>query len=300
MEKELPDKPINSMTGFGAGCAENEHASARVEIRSVNNRGSKLSVRSRPSLGAAEKNLRDLVNLQLQRGSIDVTVNLTRKLSLEQAPLLYEMAEAAVGTLRAIAGKLGLEDNLSARDLLLVPGLFGTDISESITDDEWPLIEQALNQALAQMAEMRRSEGEATAARLLEILQAIEDFRLAAMEFAPEVVQRQRQRLRERLAELEVSGRPADEQSLERELLFFADRADINEEMDRLSSHVAQFRQLLAGGGEVGKRLDFLAQEMLREVNTTASKANDLRITSGAVEAKMAVEKIKEQAANLE
>ena len=288
------------MTGFGAGCAENEHATARVEIRSVNNRGSKLSVRSRPSLGAAEKNLRDIVNLQLQRGSIDVTVGLTRKLSLEQAPLLYEMAEAAIGTLRAIAGKLGLEDNLSARDLLLVPGLFGTDISESITAEEWPLIEQALNQALAQMAEMRRSEGEATAARLLEILQAIEDFRLAAMEFAPEVVQRQRQRLRERLAELEVSGRQADEQSLERELLFFADRADINEEMDRLSSHVAQFRQLLASGGEVGKRLDFLTQEMLREVNTTASKANDLRITSGAVEAKMAVEKIKEQAANLE
>lgn len=296
----MPDKPINSMTGFGAGCAENEHATARVEIRSVNNRGSKLSVRSRPSLGAAEKNLRDIVNLQLQRGSIDVTVGLTRKLSLEQAPLLYEMAEAAIGTLRAIAGKLGLEDNLSARDLLLVPGLFGTDISESITAEEWPLIEQALNQALAQMAEMRRSEGEATAARLLEILQAIEDFRLAAMEFAPEVVQRQRQRLRERLAELEVSGRQADEQSLERELLFFADRADINEEMDRLSSHVAQFRQLLASGGEVGKRLDFLTQEMLREVNTTASKANDLRITSGAVEAKMAVEKIKEQAANLE
>ena len=288
------------MTGFGAGCAENEHATARVEIRSVNNRGSKLSVRSRPSLGAAEKNLRDIVNLQLQRGSIDVTVGLTRKLSLEQAPLLYEMAEAAIGTLRAIAGKLGLEDNLSARDLLLVPGLFGTDISESITAEEWPLIEQALNQALAQMAEMRRSEGEATAARLLEILQAIEDFRLAAMEFAPEVVQRQRQRLRERLAELEVSGRQADEQSLVRELLFFADRADINEEMDRLSSHVAQFRQLLASGGEVGKRLDFLTQEMLREVNTTASKANDLRITSGAVEAKMAVEKIKEQAANLE
>lgn len=302
MRKEgeiLSAKPVFSMTGFGMGAAENEHATVRVELRSVNNRGQKLGVRARPGLGVYEKDLRDLIGDRLLRGSIDVTVNLSRKLSLDAAPLLEETAAAAIHTLRALADKLGLSDNLTARDLLEIPGIFDAGLDESVTEEEWPLVQQALQLALKQMTQMRQAEGAATAGRLLEIVQAVEEFRVNARSRAPEVVEKQRLKLRERLAELQ-EVRDADHAALERELLFFADRADINEEMDRLTSHVAQFRQTIENGGEIGKRLDFLAQEMLREVNTTASKANDLQLTKLAVDAKMAVEKIKEQAANLE
>lgn len=291
--------PVYSMTGFGLGTAENEHASARVELRSVNNRGQKLGVRARPALGVYEKDLRDSIAGQLLRGSIDVTINLTRKLSPDATPMLGETAAAAISTIRALAAKLGLADNLAARDLLDIPGLFDAGLDESLSEEEWPLVQASLTTALSQMAAMRQAEGAATAQRLLEILQAVEDFRVNAQARAPEVVERQRQKLRDRLGEL-PEVRDCDSAALERELLFFADRADINEEMDRLTSHVAQFRQTVEKGGEVGKRLDFLAQEMLREVNTTASKANDLQLTKLAVDAKMAVEKIKEQAANLE
>ncbi len=295
----MSKKPVFSMTGFGLGAAENEHAAVRVELRSVNNRGQKLGVRARPSMGVYEKDLRDLIAEQLLRGSIDVTVNLSRKLSLDAAPVLEETAAAAIHTIRTLADKLGLTDNLTARDLLDIPGLFDAGLDESLTEAEWPLVQAALKTALEQMAQMRKSEGAATAERLLQIVQAVEDFRVNARSRAPEVVEKQRVKLRERLAEL-AEVRDCDNAALERELLFFADRADINEEMDRLTSHVAQFRQTIEQGGEIGKRLDFLAQEMLREVNTTASKANDLQLTKLAVDAKMAVEKIKEQAANIE
>lgn len=287
------------MTGFGLGAAENEHATVRVELRSVNNRGQKLGVRARPSLGVYEKDLRDQIGEQLLRGSIDVTVSLTRKLSLDAAPVLEQTAAAAIHTIRTLADKLGLADNLSARDLLDIPGLFDAGLDESVTEAEWPLVQGALKTALAQMAAMRQAEGAATAQRLLQIVQAVEDFRVSARARAPEVVEKQRAKLRERLAELE-QVRESDSAALERELLFFADRADINEEMDRLTSHVSQFRETIEKGGEIGKRLDFLAQEMLREVNTTASKANDLQLTKLAIDAKMSVEKIKEQAANIE
>ncbi len=290
---------IMSMTGFGCGDAENENSSVRIDIKSVNHRGQKINVRSRPGLGPFEKNLRDQVSARLSRGAIDINVTVMRKFSLEQAPMLEELATSAVETIRHLAAKLNLSGEVMASDLVHIPGLFETGVTELVDESEWLLLEKATAVALEQMEQMRSDEGRATAERLLEIVQPVEDFRIAATARAPEVVERQRKKLRDRLAELEVV-RSADEQALERELVFFADRVDINEEMDRLTSHVEQFRAAINSGGEIGKKLEFLGQEMLREVNTTASKANDVEITRQAVEAKMAVEKIKEQSANLE
>ncbi len=150
---------INSMTGFGVGAAEAGGFSARVEIKCVNNRGLKISVRSRPSLGVCEKNLRDLIAERLLRGSIDVYVAFERAGEGEACPLRAEAAREAVAGLRRLAAELGLEDSISARDLVLIPGVFDHSAEEPATREEWPVIGEALRQALEQVEEMRREEG---------------------------------------------------------------------------------------------------------------------------------------------
>ncbi|MBN2714088.1 MAG: DUF1732 domain-containing protein, partial [Planctomycetes bacterium] len=191
--------------------------------------------------------------------------------------------------------------DLSISDLVHIPGLFDTGTECTINEDEWKVVEQAAQAAIEQVVEMRKNEGNATAESLLELIQPIEDFSVSAREAAPGVIERFRERITARIEELRKSGiDTGDRNALEREVCLFADRADINEEMDRLTSHISQFRQAIESGGEIGKRLEFLAQEFLREVNTTASKANDTAIVTKAVDAKLAVEKIKEQSANIE
>jgi uncharacterized protein (TIGR00255 family) len=292
---------IRSMTGFGAGSAEAAAATARVEIRSVNHRGIKLTVRSRPPLGPLEKELRDLAGAELRRGSVDVYVTLTRLEGEDLVTVREGVARQAVSAVRRVAADLGLGGELEIGDLLRVPGLLEEETELPVTEEEWPLLEQAAREAVEQVVSMRRAEGTTLTGHLRELTGAIESFAVEARRQAPTVVERVRERLRSRLEEIRTSGLlEADEQGLEREICFHADRADITEELDRLHSHLDQFRGLLDAGGEVGKRLEFLAQEFLREINTAASKASDGAIVHAAVEAKQAVEKIKEQAANVE
>ncbi len=298
----MPDNngTINSMTGFGAGAAESDGLSVRIEIKCVNNRGLKLSVRSRPSLGVCEKNLRDQVTDRLIRGSIDVYVTFERTASAGACPLRAEAARDAVAGLRRLAAELGLEDNLSARDLALIPGVFEHSAEEPATEGEWKVIERAVLAALDQVSDMRRVEGAKLAGILLDLAGPLDDFVAKTNAAAPLALDRSRERLRQRLAEICPNGfASADSQALEREMCLIADKADIREELDRLTSHIGQYRAALHRGGEIGKRVEFLAQEFLREINTTASKTNDTEIVQEAVRAKLTVEKIKEQSANL-
>lgn len=290
---------IYSMTGFGAAAITNENLAVRVEFRTVNNRGSKLNIRSRPSLNIYEKNLRELIASRLQRGSIEVNIEVTRHLNATQGAMIETLAGGVVATLRNVAQKLNLGGTLTINDLLNIPELFTEVLHEPLNASEWEILATVAETALQQLCTMRAVEGKTTATRLLEILTPIESFCQLARERTPLVVEKQREKLRQRIEEI-GNVRDVDHQSLEREIVFFADRVDINEELDRLTSHLEQFRTTINHGGEIGKRLEFLAQEFLREVNTTASKANDLTITSAAVGAKTAIEKIKEQAANLE
>lgn len=291
---------IDSMTGFGVGSVEEGGLSVRVEIKSVNNRGLKISVRSRPSLGVSEKNLRDLLSERLRRGSIDVYVSFERTGAGGVCPVRTEAAREAVASLRRLALELGLEDNLSARDLAAIPGVFEHSAEEPATAEEWRVIEKAVLTALDQVAGMRREEGAKLAGILMALADPLEEFVEKTDRVAPRALERARERLAERLAELAPNGfAAADSQALEREIGLIADKADIREELDRLESHIGQYRAALNEGGEIGKRLEFLAQEFLREVNTTASKTNDTEIVQDAVRAKLTVEKMKEQCANL-
>jgi uncharacterized protein (TIGR00255 family) len=292
---------LRSMTGFGSACRERDGARATVDLKSVNQKGLRLNVRSRPRLGTLEKKLRDRIGAALARGSVDATVELVRT-AIDPGTLVnHDLAESGVAALRNLCERHGLAREVTLDELLLVPGVFDTRESETLEDGEGELILDALDEALEQVQAMRAEEGAALGRALGEHLDALEAFRRAAAERAPEVVEAVRARLVERLEELRGQVRDAiDQHVIEREVLVFADRADITEEIDRLASHIAQFRESLRAGGEIGRKLDFLAQEMLREVNTIGSKGNDTAIASATVGAKLAIEKIKEQAANLE
>ena len=293
-------KPINSMTGFGVGAAESGGLTVRVEIKCVNNRGMKLSVRSRPSLGVCEKNLRDLVTERLTRGSIDVYVNFERLGESVACAIRADAAREAVAGLRRLAAELGLPDTLSASDLAAIPGVFEHSAEEPATPEEWVVIELAVMQALDQVCEMRRVEGGKLAGILAGLADPLDAFLEKTNAIAPAALERSRDKLRARLEEIVPAGfTAADHQALEREMCLIAEKADVREELDRLASHLGQYRNALAKGGEIGKRIEFLAQEFLREINTTASKTNDTEIVQEAVKAKLAVEKIKEQCANL-
>lgn len=288
------------MTGFGVGSSESEGLSVRVEIKSVNNRGLKISVRSRPSLGVCERDLRDLLTAHLHRGSIEVYVTFERTGSSDACPIRVEAAREAVLGLRRLADELGMPDTLTASDLTAIPGVFEHSAEEPATKAEWPVLKQAIDQALAQVEEMRREEGSKLAAILVDLAAPLDDFLAKTAHLAPVALDRARERLRQRLEEiLPGNFTAADHQSLERELCLIADKADVREEQDRLISHLGQYRATLSKGGEVGKRIEFLSQEFLREINTTASKTNDTEIVQEAVKAKLTVEKIKEQCANL-
>ncbi len=296
----MSEKTISSMTGFGVGAAEAPGFSVRVEIKSVNNRGLKISVRSRPGLGVVEKRLRDVLAERLVRGSIDVFVNFERTGGGEACAIRAEAAREAVEGLRRLAAELGLEDTLSARDLTLIPGVFDHSAEEPATEGEWEHIGEALEQALRQAEEMRKAEGRKLSGVLLALAEPLEEFVAQTNALAPAALERSRDRLRQRLEELFPAGLAAgDSQALEREMCIVAEKADVREELDRLHSHLAQYRAALSRGGETGKRLEFIAQEFLREINTTASKTNDTDIVQAAVQAKLTVEKIKEQCANL-
>ncbi len=291
---------IHSMTGFGVGASEENGFTARVEIKSVNNRGLKISLRSRPSLGVCEKTLRDILGDRLSRGSIDVYVYFERAAAAGACPIRSEAAREAVFALRRLAAELAMEDTLSASDLVHLPGVFDTSAEEPATREEWPIIEKALLQALGQVEEMRRTEGKKLAEILIGLAAPLEQFVEKTNRAAPSALERAREKLRQRLAEICPNGFTAgDEQAVEREMCMIADRADIREELDRLHSHIGQYLAALSKGGEIGKRIEFLSQEFLREINTTASKTNDTEIVQEAVHAKLTVEKIKEQCANL-
>lgn len=288
------------MTGFGVGASESSTLSARVEIKSVNNRGLKVSVRSRPSLGVCERELRELITNRLRRGSIEVYVNFERLGNTDACPIRAEAARGAVLGLRRLAEELGLKDDLSASDLASIPGVFEHSAEEPATREEWVVLERAVDQALTQVDEMRLEEGAKLAGIMTELAEPLDEFLAKTSTLAPAALDRARERLRQRLEEiLPGNFTAADHQSLERELCLIADKADVREEQDRLSSHLSQYRSALLKGGEIGKRIEFLAQEFLREINTTASKTNDTEIVQEAVKAKLTVEKIKEQCANL-
>lgn len=297
----MPASSLRSMTGFGRGIATAGATSATVEVRTVNGRFAEVSIRSPRVLGPHEAEITARVKDALARGNATVSVSLDR--AETEAPLAVNAeAAAAVGQmLREVAQSSGVSAaSITIADVLRFPEVTqasGADAGEAEAD-AWAATQEALVDALTKLDAMREAEGAALAVALREHADDLERHTAEIEARAPQRVDEYRQRLTGRLEAMLEDDR-LDRQRLETEIALIADKQDVTEETVRLRSHLAQFRDALGEAEPVGRRLNFIAQEMNREVNTIASKANDPALAEHAVGMKEALEKIREQVANV-
>ena len=294
---------IRSMTGYGAAERTTDEVRIAVEIRTVNNRSLKVSQRTPEGLGAAEVVIDRLVRDRLTRGTVYVSLTVDPVGAAARAPINREVLAAYWKDLARLREELGGGDGPPALEALLgLPGVVGDEavVLTGIKNLE-SLVKETAREALDRLDAMRETEGQATAKDLAANLEEMARRVTAVRRRAGAVIQEYRDRLQERAqALLEGVKIAVDDATLAREVAFFAERSDINEELARLESHLEQMRDLLGASEPVGRRLEFLAQEMYREANTIGAKANDVQIAREVLPIKVAVDRLREQAQNIE
>ena len=290
------------MTGFGRASRHHQGAEATVEMRSVNNRYCDVSVRLPRALAEREADVQAQVKAAFARGRITVQVQLEQS---SDAALSIQVDEDAARAYALLLEHLreaaGFEEPVRLEHLLRFSDVFTTPDEDEAGADEaaWEAVQAALEEATEALRAMRRQEGEALRTDLLARADAIEAALEQVEARAPDRVTEARQKLHDRLQDLLESPR-LNEDRLELEITLLADKLDVTEEGVRLRSHLALFREALGSDEPVGRKLNFLAQEMGREINTIGSKANDAEIAHLAVEMKEELEKIREQVQNVE
>jgi uncharacterized protein (TIGR00255 family) len=292
---------VVSMTGYGRGEARGSRAAVTVEARSLNHRFLETSLKLPRGLAAQEPELRRLVQGRIARGRVDVGAT-ARRLAGGSASLRTDVALGAeyARAAHALAEAAGVAPDLSAGDLLRMPGVVTLEEGGGEEDGESAvLLKAAAEEALGELCRMRESEGAALAGELGGHLDALAAWGAEMERRLPVALARIQARLRERVQAL-LGEAPVDPARVAQEVAILAARSDVAEELARLTSHVAQCRALLREGGPIGRQLDFLAQELHREVNTTASKADDAALVAGVLEARTLVERIREQVQNIE
>lgn len=291
---------MRSMTGFGSARAQVGTEDFTVEIRSVNGKFCEVKTRLPRELHALEAELVRTVKARVARGGVDVSVRRGTGASGNLTPRIdHELASRYLESFRSLQQHLGLEGQVSLRDLVLAQGVMGLEEKGIDPEEAKEALERALAEALDGLIAMREIEGAALQADLRSRLHRIEELAGQVSEQAPVAVQHHKDRIAQRVEEL-TSGIPLDPQRLAQEVALLAERADITEELTRLGSHLAQFHQLLAADEPSGRRMDFLVQELNREVNTVASKSNWAPIATLVVELKAEIERIREQIQNVE
>ena len=290
---------VESMTGFGRGTAEAGGVEATVEVRSVNNRYCEVSARLPRALAPYEAELQQRIKQAFGRGRITVQVQLEQAAG-EELPLQVDpkAARAYAHLLEGLRAAAGIEAPVRLEHLLTFSEVFTTE-SQEPDERAWAAVSAALDLAIEDLRTMRRQEGVALRADLEARLDALEAALAEVERRAPERVDEARARLYERLNDLLADDRLNPER-LELEIALLADRLDVSEECVRLHSHLQLFREALEGDASAGRKLNFLVQEINREVNTIGSKANDAEVAHLAVRMKEELEKIREQVQNVE
>ncbi len=290
---------MRSMTGYGRGEHVQSGFKFTVELNSVNRKQSDISIKLPAELEELEPRIRDEINTHISRGRINAVVTLHRASAPEHVELDTALAKAYLRAIQKLQKELKLNGTLTLDLILRAPGVL--KLAETALDAEtvWPGVENALRKALDRLVKMREKEGKHLAADLSARLDLLATGIAAIRQAAPEAVKRYREQLHARIKEAGLDL-PLDDERLAKEVVFFADRSDITEELTRLESHLQQFRASLKSAEPVGRTLDFLAQEMNREINTIGSKANAAEISQQVVQMKAELEKIREQVQNIE
>ncbi len=292
--------PMRSMTGYGRGESSSDGSKIVIELRSVNRRQAELNVRLPQEFEALENRIREIVNQVFARGRCDLTVSFEQSVAPLAARINTALAAAYAVQFEALRKELELEDRVTLALLARCPGVVHN--ASSLVDPElfWPLVERALRDALSSFNGMRDQEGAHLSEDLSQRLQFMRAAHGRIRNQAPEVSKRYREQLLQRIRAAGLEGVSDGDERLMKEVVVFADRCDISEELSRLESHFAQFDVCKAAGEAVGRKLDFLAQEMNREINTIGSKANDALISADVVVLKTELERFREQAQNVE
>ncbi len=288
------------MTGQGRGESAQAGAQVTVEIRAVNRRQAEVVVVLPAKLAALENRVRELTGPMVSRGRCEVRVTWQETVPETPARINHALARAYAVELARLGTELGLTEGPSLELLVRLPGVVQEADEARDPESHWPVLEAALRGALEGFDQMRRREGGALerdlAERIANLRTAVDRVRRRS----PEVLVRYRELLGQRIRAAGIAGiEPGDERLL-KEVVIFADRSDIAEELARLESHFAQFEDCRTATEAVGRRLDFLAQEMGREINTIGSKANDPAISTEVVTLKTELERFREQAQNIE
>jgi uncharacterized protein (TIGR00255 family) len=293
---------MKSMTGFGRGTVTGEAFSVAAEIKTVNNRFLDIHLRMSQELAPLEMNIRKLISTRLCRGRVDVSINLERT-----GGATYEINRSLIGgyinALREIQSEFSLDGDIDINTLTRLPGALGQARS-GIDDLTTEGVLRAIGEALEDLQQMRAIEGATLADEMRMRLGKIEAEIPIIEDAAAGIIDTYSQRIQKRVNELLTRGEKQvvelDAGRLAQEVAYLADRSDITEELARLRSHIEQFRVTIGSDGEIGKRLDFLLQELNREANTVLSKSTEIAIKDAGLVIKAEVEKLREQVQNVE
>ncbi len=293
---------IYSMTGFGRGEFSNEAFDVTLEIKSVNNRYCDIIVKMPKKLNVFEDRIKNKIKTKLSRGRIDVYINLEEKAydNYEVLPN-FEILDKYVKTYQEIQQRYGLKEELSLSLLTRISEGINVSYLERGEDEFWMSIEPALEIAITKILEMRAQEGLQLKNDIFTKIDSIKTKLVQIERYAPKIIEAYRLKTRDRIAELLLQmNAEIDEMRLANEIALYADKTNINEEIVRIYSHLDQMHQILSLDEPVGRKLDFLVQELNREINTIGSKSPDIDVSNLVIDLKSDIEQIREQIQNIE
>ncbi len=294
------NRSVMSMTGFGRGTCTDGGVEVAVEIRAVNHRFLDFSIRMPRIYSSFDPRVRKLLSEHVQRGKLDVTVTRSgTSAGVMDVALDMDLARRYHQRLTELKENLGLRSDITVSDMLTLSEILPPVENERGIDNEWPLVEAGLREALAALSEMRRKEGAATWGDIEAKLDSIREMVRNISPLVDQVAASCKERLQRRVAEL-TGGLELNEDRLLQEVALIVDRSDVTEELTRLGSHLEQFRAFGKEGSPLGRKLEFLLQEIHREVNTIGSKSASTDIAAYVVRMKADVERIREQTQNIE
>lgn len=295
---------INSMTGFGRLSGElSERFAATITVKTVNHRFLETSVRVPDWLWEIESSIRALASESFSRGKVDISLKLQRTSEPEYSVRINSrVANAVIPQIRALLEEQGIQQPITGSDLMRVPDLLQVDTADSEWEEgEHAALRALLRQVFEKVSEMRKAEGEGLRADIVERLAAIDRGRLALLQRREAINGELMDAFRQRVADLSKgAGVEVPEERLAQEIVLMAEKGDVAEELTRLGLHIEQARKVIDGKDPAGKKLDFLSQEMLREINTLGQKSRSGEIRGLVVELKTEVERIREQVQNVE